>query len=254
MAFGDVPEPRQQNSLIALRGISIQEQAELSTLGKAEANKAKAFLSTSADTYRSPYEKVTRAHPRQCIVVATTNPAANGYMRDETRATRWWPVACGVTWEGGRTIDAERLLEARDQLWAEAFVRYQNGERYWLHEMHLRAAQSAATGDRFVDGAWGERVREFIADRAYVTTGIILRDCIRKPLADQKNGDEQEVGQILKAAGWTRIKLSVRGERSWAYLPSATEEAKREATEALAADITRAERAAGATLTALASA
>ena len=43
--------------------------------------------------------------------------------RDGNR--RFWPVECGA-------IDLERLQAERDQLWAEAKVRYRAGERWWI--------------------------------------------------------------------------------------------------------------------------
>jgi predicted P-loop ATPase len=37
----------------------------------------------------------------------------------------------------GKTIDIESLRRDRDQLWAEALVRFRNGNRWWLEELTL---------------------------------------------------------------------------------------------------------------------
>jgi putative DNA primase/helicase len=47
------------------------------------------------------------------------------YLRDETGGRWFWPVVCG-------RIDVEALARDRDQLWAEAKVRFDSGTVWWL--------------------------------------------------------------------------------------------------------------------------
>jgi hypothetical protein len=70
-------------------------------------------------------------HPRQCVFAGTINPL-EGYLNDPTGARRFWPVVC-------RDIDLETLVRDRDQLWAEARVRFQAGMPWWLDTPELEA-------------------------------------------------------------------------------------------------------------------
>ena len=90
------PDIGNKDSMESLRGILIQEHAEMATLNKSDANKIKAFISSDTDRFRLAYGRLAQNFPRQCIFIATVNPGANGYLKDETGGSRFWPVKCAV--------------------------------------------------------------------------------------------------------------------------------------------------------------
>ena len=63
-------------------------------------------------------------HPRQCVFIGTTN-AENGYLRDTAGNRRFWPVK--TPGDAGRA-SWEMTEEEIRQIWAEALVRYKEGE------------------------------------------------------------------------------------------------------------------------------
>lgn len=97
-------------------GKSIIEFSEGETLGRTEAKKMKAIISTQVDTYRVPYGRVTKDFPRRCVFAMTTNQSE--YLKDETGNRRWLPVTLVHEY-----ADTEWLEANRDQLFAEAYER-----------------------------------------------------------------------------------------------------------------------------------
>jgi predicted P-loop ATPase len=114
----------------------IIELAELVSLRKSESESHKSFLTSRVDKFRPPYGATVEEFPRRCVFVGTTNESR--YLIDLTGNRRFWPVLCG-------DFDLEALDRERDQIWAEAVVRYQAGERWWFspEEQELADRQTA---------------------------------------------------------------------------------------------------------------
>ena len=107
-----------------LQDVWIAELSEMDSMRKAEATAIKTLLTETVDRYRAPYDKYPTDHPRRAVFIGTTNET--GYLRDTTGNRRIWPISCG-----GDPIDVAKIERDRDQLWAEACVRYKRGERWW---------------------------------------------------------------------------------------------------------------------------
>ena len=113
------------------RGVWIIELSELDTLSRSEVSRIKTFMSRTTDRFRPPYGKRLIESPRQCIFAGTVNHST--YLRDETGARRFWPVVCGA-------IEIDRVGRDRDQLWAEAKARFDQGGIWWSETAALIAA------------------------------------------------------------------------------------------------------------------
>lgn len=114
-----------------LQGYWIHELGELAGMRKMEVEVVKGFISRTDDKYRASYARVVESHPRQCIIVGSTN-AENGFLRDVTGNRRFWPVA--ITGESERKtwgLDSETVV----QIWAEALAAHRAGE-----PLHLTGA------------------------------------------------------------------------------------------------------------------
>ncbi|WP_228557321.1 virulence-associated E family protein [Myxococcus sp. AB025B] len=112
------------------------ELAELTTFRKSEDQALKAFLTRTEDTYRPPYGRTTVKSPRRCVFVGTTNE--DDYLRDPTGHRRFWPVKCSH-------IDTDALARDRDQIWAEAVARFNQGESWWLTSEEAAGAEQQAS-------------------------------------------------------------------------------------------------------------
>jgi predicted P-loop ATPase len=107
-----------------LHGSWIIELAELSSTKRSDVETVKTFISKCEDTYRPPYGKHVQNFPRQCVFYGTTNETE--YLKDRTGNRRFWTI------DVEQVMDFDAIEAERDQLWAEAVVRWKAGERLWL--------------------------------------------------------------------------------------------------------------------------
>lgn len=218
-----MPPLDSKDAMLQLRGHWVIEFGELGSLGKAEANRAKNFLSSTTDTYRAPYGRRVEKHLRQCVFGATVNPGSGSYYRDETGARRFWPVLCGETWEPGRKVDIDALRAVRDQLWAEAQHRFERGEKWWLHEPEFERAQEGVTAEREDDDPWAEPVLRYAAsvDRDFVTTSDALLLAIGLPVGQHTEPQQRRVAAVLRRAGWTKGNRRIDGRQAKVFIAPA---------------------------------
>ena len=109
-----------------LQGYWILELGELAGIKKMDVETVKSFITRTDDKYRPSYGRAVESHPRQCIIVGTTN-SDGGFLRDITGNRRFWPV-----WVSGESKYRAWELADIDQIWAEALVKYQGGEELFL--------------------------------------------------------------------------------------------------------------------------
>jgi len=169
-----------------LAGRWLVEISEMHSFSKAEVERIKGIISNQKDRYRLPYDKHASDHPRQCVFAGTTN--RDDWHNDDTGGRRFWPVACGE-------VNLQWLQENRDQLFAEAVVRYQNGESWWDvptddHRQKIDARRQ--------EDPWTSAVLTYMEDNAPCSMTDILRYGVEKPTETQTSGDQRRCGAILR--------------------------------------------------------
>ena len=112
-----------------LHGVWLMEMGELAGLKKAEVEIIKNFISRQEDSYRPAYAVKKETYPRQCIFIGTTNN--RDFLRDPTGNRRFWPVAIQEE-ASTRDLYNDFTSDEIDQVWAEAVVLYNNGEKLYL--------------------------------------------------------------------------------------------------------------------------
>lgn len=207
-----------KDSRIELHGKWIVELAELSAVKRSLAiEKVKSFLTATSDHFRPPYGRGAIDVDRQNIFAGSVNDETP--FTDETGNRRFWPVRCG-------TIDIEKLEADRDQLWAEAFERYENDEKWWLDSQELNDLAREEQQQRYQSGQWDEIIKRWAESptqrselrdgvRIYttpwdgsneneVTSNDVLLHAIGKPVDRWTHSDKIAVSKCLTANGWHR--------------------------------------------------
>lgn len=153
----------------------IIENAELAATKKSDVDTVKDFISTNVDTYRPAYAKHVQEMPRSCVFAFTTN---NDYfLSDETGNVRFWPIHVPSA------IDLAGLKRDRDQLWAEAYARFESGEPYWITDESIRDEARDAAVQRVAQDEWKVSIMNWLARPEQLTrTTFTLGEIMERSL------------------------------------------------------------------------
>lgn len=192
-----------------MQGVWIIELAELDSFNKADHTRAKQFFGSQVDRYRPSYGRLTKTFARQCVFAGSTNQDA--YLRDATGNRRYWPVACTC-------VLADALAKDRDQLWAEAFHRYNEGEPWWPAEEN-RELFEEQQDKRFDTDVWEELIYNWLMSttKNRVLISEIMSEALNMDAAQMKPPEQKRVGHIMAHLGWDKVRARVPNGRETGY-------------------------------------
>ena len=214
-----------------LHGVWIYVFDELGSTRKADVTRVKNFITSPKDRYRPSFARLVRDFPRQNVFGGTTDE--DDYFAEPDR--RYWPSRVL------RPIDMAAIVRDRDQLWGEAMVRFESGERWHVDDPELQRLCEEEQNGRVISDAWEpivaawlERPTQRVGDRhdgakiplalpggAPTVTEVLLH-AIGKEAAQLHGGDERKAANVLTALGYTRgPRVSEHGARVRRYLPPA---------------------------------
>ena len=226
-----ISDMRDKTGAEKLQGYWILELSELNGIKKMDVETVKSFISRTDDKYRVAYGTVVESQPRQCIIVGTSNN--EGFLRDITGNRRFWPVeVTGCSAKKPWELDKDTI----DQIWAEALLRYHEGELLVLTgavaEYAEKQQKNAIESDdreglvrEFLDVLLPEdwkrkdlpERREYLCDREapttekgtekrqFVCTQEIWSECFGRDPATMKKTDAYEINAMMKRIeGWKR--------------------------------------------------
>lgn len=194
----------QHNKMVMqMMGAWCVELAEFVAILKKDMNAVKGLISMRNDKVVLPYAKTASNHPRRCVFFGTINPDDMGYLNDSTGNRRYWPVR--VT-----QIDLDGIREKRDQLWAEAFHLYREGERWWLEGDENQLAE-AETAQRQEEDAWAPILDEKLQGMSEVTSDFALTQ-LGIPHERKDKRAQMRVGAALRSIGFARTTQRPPGQ------------------------------------------
>jgi predicted P-loop ATPase len=184
-----------KDAALQMQGVWAIEVAELSTFTRAAVERTKEFLSRRVDRMRPPYGRALVSWPRTAILIGTTNETCD-YFRDDTGNRRFWPLRC-------TTIDRDGIANDRDKLLAEAVVRYQSGDTWWLDKDEAVLA-TEQQDERFDDDPWLEPIARHLSTiLTDSVTGLeVLTLGLSVPLANITPSMKTRVGRCLRKLRW----------------------------------------------------
>jgi len=183
--FADVIiDPHNKDCVDAMQGSWILEASELEFLKRAEINALKRFISLQTDKIRLPYKRRAENLARQSIFIGTVNPNPEGYLVDSTGNRRYLPVLCK-----GR-IDVDGFKRDREQIFAEAYQRFCNKERWYTTDQGLKSLTIVQQKKRESYLEWTQTIAMWLVEcedmlPQPLTTEAIMSQCLGIPRSKQ---------------------------------------------------------------------
>jgi hypothetical protein len=194
-----------KDARLLFQKVSWIEIAELSAMTRKDVQLVKSEITTRSDDYRQPYAKDTLTHPRQCIMIGSTNDEA--FLKDPTGSRRFWVIQV----DDSKKTDIAYITKIKNQLWAQAVHLY-------VASATCAKCQEAADGEvrcpehRWWLGAEEDTLREdlnqqYTEQEPYVAA---LQGWLRNAITDKKttkqgihparlNTDELTTAELLDA-------------------------------------------------------
>lgn len=233
-----VSDMRDKAGAEKLQGYWILELGELAGLRKIDVETVKSFITRTDDKFRQSYGINVESHPRQSIIVGSTN-STSGFLRDVTGNRRFWPIRVNY---GKRKVWEMTDI---DQIWAEALEKYKAEEPLILmgeeekmayeeqrdameaddreglveqyldkplpdkwHKMDIYERRSYLAGE----SEFGETIPEGANSRERVCCIEIWCECFGKERNTIRRTDSYEIEAILmRIGGWKRYDGNKRG-------------------------------------------
>ena len=224
---------------------AIVEFAELRILGGY--GEVKNFLSDRADSYRLPYARQAQTVKRRWVGIATANDEGEGVLPDDPTGNRRY-VAIKVATPGSTNEEQSAHVRAyldsnRVQLWAEAMVRYGEGEKSFLsggfekerdamNTSYTRANQpleqiAADLTSRHADGAP-------VAMASLMIESGLATNTADAQVKMQSSG--RKLSGYLTRLSWAKDRPTVDGVQKTLWTPPRRQEATAEPPPAPSAD------------------
>jgi len=249
LTIGDMKD---KSAAEKLQGYWILELGELAGIRKVDVETVKSFITRTDDKFRQSYGTTVESHPRNNIIVGSTN-SESGFLRDVTGNRRFWPVP--VDGSGRRSV-FELTQPIIDQIWAEALELYRSGESLIVSSevsaMAYAQQQAAMEADdregiivdyleHLLPGEWDTmdlyQRRSFLGENEFGGTpkkGTVRRErvcimeiwceCFGKERQNLKRSDSFEIESILhRIGGWKKLTTTKTGKtRFTLYGPQKT--------------------------------
>lgn len=213
-----------KESFEQLQGAWIIEMAELSGLKKAEVETIKHFISKREDQFRPAYGRTVEIYKRQCVFFGTTNK--DDFLRDPTGNRRFLPIDVRPEFVK-KSVPNDLTEEEIDQIWAEAYMMYKQGEPLYMTgeediiakiEQHKHSEADERKGiieeylNRKYPNNWNDMDlydrRRWLEDplsqngtdrKDFVCIAEIWCECLGKDKTDMSRYNTREINEIVRS-------------------------------------------------------
>ena len=213
-----------KESFEQIQGAWLVEIAELSGLKKAEVETIKHYISKCEDSFRPAYGRTIETYKRQCVFFGTTN--SKDFLRDPTGNRRFLPIDVRPEY-ATKNVAEELTDEEVDQIWAEAYEMYKQGESLYMTgeedmiakiEQHKHSEQDERKGiiEEYLNAKYPDNWanmdlydrRRWLEDplsqagtiqKDFVCVAEIWCECLGKEKNDMSRYNTRDINDILRS-------------------------------------------------------
>lgn len=213
-----------KESFEQIQGAWLVEIAELSGLKKAEVETIKHYISKCEDSFRPAYGRTIETYKRQCVFFGTTN--SKDFLRDPTGNRRFLPIDVRPEY-ATKNVAQELTEEEVDQIWAEAYEMYKQGESLYMTgeediiakiEQHKHSEQDERKGiiEEYLNAKYPDNWasmdlydrRRWLEDplsqagtiqKDFVCVAEIWCECLGKEKNDMSRYNTRDINDILRS-------------------------------------------------------
>lgn len=193
--------------LMEIIGRWLVELPDMNAFLKQDHTQNLSVVTRRTDSYRAPYARHVKDHPRVALFVGTSEN--DDYLQDTRGRRRWWPIRCSA-------IDLDATYALKDQIFAEAFLEYKRGTDWYITpETDTLSEQT----ERVARDPWADRVESYCSILGHsVRIGDILSasECLNIPPERQSRREVLRVAAVLREMGWKKARPKDSTGRSFA--------------------------------------
>ena len=176
--------------LEAIQGAWLTEIPDMVGFGRREHTQIIAAVTTTSDTYRAAYARVSEDHPRTTIFAATSE--TDSYLDDDRGKRRYWPLRC-------TEIRLDVLRASRDQLFAEAAAQFKAGATW--HEVPAEEAEHEQL-ERRIGDPWEDAIAHYVKGRLEVEISALITEGLAIEYSRQDRATQMRAAKVLKTLGF----------------------------------------------------
>ena len=191
-----------------LRGMWMVELAELLATKKAkEVESIKAFITSTCDSYRTPYDRRTEQRPRACVFAGTTNSQL--FLVDRTGNRRFLPVTVGGARKKSLFTNDVSIIADFENAWGEAMQIYMdaNGKPSLKLPEYISDAVQAMQEKHTEEDPRVGIIQNWLDNRDLgekVCAVQIWKEALENEFKPYTRKDITEIHQILQQTDWVK--------------------------------------------------
>lgn len=182
------------------------EVAELSAMSKSDKNRIKSYITTRYEQHRIPYERTSRAYPRQFIIFGTTN---NECILDDPTGERRFPIVECTDKSHKDSIKKKILWDTEEkyneikydvqQILAEVYVEYKEGKKFLRIPKEFENDFENIQSRYFIEDPDVGFIEDFLENKKETCLEQLWREALKhtNPRDKMTKSDKERITNIL---------------------------------------------------------